>query len=200
MVASSDIIQLINAHKRRTPCVCDWLTGGSYTNTELFSHWRVRSRSPLAVAGPGGPPSAGWVAAELPGVVVASEGVSWLDVGVSSTGQIINQRLPVWRTGQSEKTRGVPSSGQVWVEDRPQEGSRPTCSEYNRSDDTEEKIQCVNYHSADRRAGTPQEADSAIGRRNCCVRESQFIQTTQFNVSVFFSLFISLSHSLSFSV
>ena len=108
-------------------------------STELLSQSGGGSRSPLAVGGPGGPPSAGWVAAELPGVVVASEGVSWLDVGVSSTGQIINQRFPVWRTGQSEKTRGVRLSGQVWVEDRPQEGSRPTCSECNRSDDTEEK-------------------------------------------------------------
>lgn len=41
--------------------------------------------------------SAGWVAAELQGdsIVVASEGVSWLDVGVSSTGQMMNHLLPV---------------------------------------------------------------------------------------------------------
>lgn len=43
------------------------------------------------------PLSAGWVAAELQGdcVVVPSDGVSWLDVGVSSTGQIMNHLFPV---------------------------------------------------------------------------------------------------------
>ena len=44
--------------------------------------------------------SAGWVVVELPGdcVAVPSDGVSWLEVGVSSTGQIMNHLFPVWRT------------------------------------------------------------------------------------------------------
>lgn len=48
--------------------------------------------------------SAGWVAAELQGdcIVVASDGVSWLDVGVSSTGQIMNHLLPVCSTATQD--------------------------------------------------------------------------------------------------
>lgn len=54
-------------------------------------------QSPLEAEGLAVPLSAGWVLVELPGdcVVVPSDGVSWLDVGVSSTGQIMNQRFPV---------------------------------------------------------------------------------------------------------
>lgn len=53
--------------------------------------------SPLDAAGLDVPLSAGWVAAELPGdwVAVLSDGISWLDVGVSSTGQIMNHLFPV---------------------------------------------------------------------------------------------------------
>lgn len=48
--------------------------------------------------------SAGCVAAELQGdcMVVASDGVSWLDVGVSSTGQMMNHLLPVWSTATQD--------------------------------------------------------------------------------------------------
>lgn len=55
----------------------------------------MKMKSPLD--GLAVPVSAGWVAAELPGdcVVVPSDGVSWLDVGVSSTGQIMNHLFPV---------------------------------------------------------------------------------------------------------